>query len=158
MNDTTMLLPLKTRVSHFDGGPSNHGFGTIIDYNGIRPNTYAKENLKEAAEMAGEVGLLGGLINGMYDGVRCPYVVQWDNGYTDVYEPSSVQELTAEIYAAALRARFEWAALSQGYILFYSTNNEPGLYVDPETDKAWKLWLSLYASMRHGRELEFPIS
>jgi len=104
------LLPLNTRVTHFDGGPGTHGTGTIIDYNGVQPNTYFQEKPKEAIEMAAKAGLVGALITSAYDGVRCPYVVRWDyrqeffdrfphlkneerhkDGYVDVYEPDSIR-------------------------------------------------------------------
>jgi hypothetical protein len=104
------LLPINARVTHFDGGLGTHGKGTIIGYNGIQPNRYLAEKPKEAAELAVNAGLGDALVASMYDGVRCPYVVRWDysqeffdrhphlkerhpNGYTDVYEIDSVQEL-----------------------------------------------------------------
>lgn len=96
------LLAIGSRVTHFDGSPSTWGKGTIIAYNGRKPMAYLKTNFKDAVEMAGGAGLLDGLINSMYDGQRCPYVVRWDvrvgnsdhdnemrikypRGYVDVY-------------------------------------------------------------------------
>lgn len=113
MTTQAQLLPINTRVTHFDGGPSTHGKGTIVAYNGIKPNNYLKENFKEGVEMAAEAGLLGGVVNSLYDSVRCPYVVQWDyrqeffnefphlkdrypDGYRDVYETSSVNEIISQ--------------------------------------------------------------
>ena len=104
------LLPIGTRVTHFDGGPTTHGKGTIIAYNGVAPSPYLKSNFKEAVELAGDAGLLGGVVAGMYDGTRCPYVVHFDvargdtdhdremrekypRGYRDVYERDSVKPL-----------------------------------------------------------------
>lgn len=93
------LLPINTRVTHFDGGPDTHGKGTIIGYNGVQSNTYLKENFKEGVEMAAEAGLLGAVIASMYSSDRCPYVVKFDprekypEGYQDVYEASSINEL-----------------------------------------------------------------
>ena len=90
------LLPLKTRVKHFDGSYHTHGCGTIIGYNGITSNTYLEEKGVEANELAAN------------DNVRYPYVVRWDKNpsffekypnqlehfpnmqYEDVYEESSL--------------------------------------------------------------------
>jgi hypothetical protein len=103
-----ILLPIGTRVTHFHGG--GHGKGTILAYNGISANNYIKTNFEEAVEMAANAGLMDALVNSMYDGVRCPYVVQFDprqphedenkfdielrtkypRGYKDVYEFDSV--------------------------------------------------------------------
>lgn len=93
-------LPIGTRVTHFGGGPNTHGFGTIVAYNGIEPSSYLQTNFKDAVELAGEAGLLSGLVNSFYDHTRCPYVVRWDvnparsdkypRGYKDVYELDSV--------------------------------------------------------------------
>ena len=84
------LLPIGTRVNHFDGGPHTHGPGTIVEYNCVLDNAYVKENLPEAAELAAKVGMLSGLVETFYSSDRCPYIVQWDNGYKDVYEPQSL--------------------------------------------------------------------
>lgn len=103
------LLPIGTRVTHWDGDPGTHGKGTIIGYNGVQPSRYLQTNFKDAVEMADKVGLLDGLVNSMYDGQRCPYIVQFDprpdggdeldakvrakypRGYRDVYEVDSVR-------------------------------------------------------------------
>jgi hypothetical protein len=111
----TTLLPIGQRVTHFDGGLGTHGKGTIIEYNGIQPDTYAQQNPLEAAQMVMAAAgadatlrsqLAGGLVNSFYDGTRCPYVVQWDprnddseigkkypNGYKDVYELASINPI-----------------------------------------------------------------
>jgi hypothetical protein len=103
-----ILLPIGSRVTHWDGGDSTHGKGTIIGYNGIEPMDYLRTNFKEAVEMAAGAGLIGGLVNAMYDKNRCPYIVQFDirqgddeksvemrtkypRGYRDVYELDSVR-------------------------------------------------------------------
>jgi hypothetical protein len=101
------LLPIGTRITHFDGNPEfTHGKGTIIAYNGISPNNYMQTNFKEAVEIAAKAGLIDGLVNGMYDGARCPYVVRFDinskkvgkypKGYKDVYERECIQPLMPE--------------------------------------------------------------
>lgn len=101
------LLPIGTRVTHFDGDPRyTHGKGTIVAYNGIEPNRYLQTNFKDAVEMAGEVGMLDALVSSAYDKYRCPYVVRFDinprkadkypRGYKDVYEHDSVHPLTPE--------------------------------------------------------------
>lgn len=104
------LLPIGTRVTHFDGGEGTHGQGRIIGYNGIKPNAYLKENFKDAVNMAAAAGLLDAVVSSVYDGARCPYLVRWDyrqaffdrhphlkerfpKGYEDVYEPDSINEL-----------------------------------------------------------------
>lgn len=100
------LLPIGQRVTHFDGGPSTHGKGTIIAYNGVKPDSYAAKHPVEAANMVANCfsdtaiknAMLGALTHSFYDNVRCPYVVQWDprnddsdigkkypKGYKDVY-------------------------------------------------------------------------
>lgn len=80
----------KLRVVHFGNAKSGHGLGTIVAYNGTPKNRYLEENFKDAVNLAGEAGLLNGVVNSMYDGARYPYVVQWDNGYKDVYEHTSL--------------------------------------------------------------------
>jgi hypothetical protein len=111
------LLPIGQRVTHFDGGPSTHGKGTIVAYNNIKPNEYAEANPAEAARAVDSIkdpqlkgAMLGAVVNSFYHGGRCPYVVQWDprnddsdigkkypNGYKDVYEPDSVRAIPGEI-------------------------------------------------------------
>lgn len=86
------LLPIETRVVHFDDVNTGHGLGTIIAYNGVPANAYLESNFKEAVEMAVPAGLVGCIVASLYDNTRCPYVVQWDNGYKDVYEHSSVSQ------------------------------------------------------------------
>lgn len=105
--NTPTLLPIGTRVTHFDGGPSSHGTGTIVAHNGIPVNAYLQERPQDTIELAFHVSLNGALVDSMYDNVRCPYVVQWDyrqdffdrfpelkeqypNGYCDVYEALSI--------------------------------------------------------------------
>lgn len=147
------LLPLKTRVAHFGGGPNSHGFGTIVEYNGVKPSAYAQSNLKDAAEIAAAGGMLNGLIGSLYDGVRCPYIVQWDHGYKDVYEPTSVTELTAEVYAKAVRLRFEDFARSAGM----EVSERHGPYENEKTERAWQTSKLLIANFSPNRVLEFPI-
>ena len=100
------LLPIGQRVTHFDGGPGTHGKGTIIAYNGVRPDSYAAKNPQKAAELVTNCfsdstlkeAMVGALVNSFYHGSRYPYVVQWDprtddsdiakkypQGYKDVY-------------------------------------------------------------------------
>lgn len=100
------LLPIGQRVTHFDGGPSTHGKGTIIGYNGVMPNSYAAKNPAKAASLVAESfsdpglknAMLTALTHSFYDGGRYPYIVQWDprnddseigrkypEGYRDVY-------------------------------------------------------------------------
>jgi hypothetical protein len=115
MTTKPVLLPIGQRVTHFDGGPGTHGKGTIVEYNGIKPDTYAQQNPVQAAQMivaaAGADSTLrsqlaGALVDSFYDGTRCPYVVQWDprnddsdigkkypKGYKDVYEPDSIRAI-----------------------------------------------------------------
>jgi hypothetical protein len=112
------LLPIGTRVSHFGGIESGHGYGTIVTYNGTQPNQYAEEKFNEAVEMAGQAGMLHGVVNALYNGVRCPYVVKWDKNpkffaehpelreqfpdecYQDVYEPASLEVVVTEMAPA----------------------------------------------------------
>jgi hypothetical protein len=110
------LLKIGQRVTHFDGGPSTHGKGTIVDYNGIKPNEYVEANPRQAVEAVNTIedsllkgALLDTVVNSFYHGGRCPYVVHWDprkddsdigkkypNGYRDVYEPDSIREIPGE--------------------------------------------------------------
>lgn len=78
MNKPAKLIPLGTRISHWNG--HGHGFGTIVAYNGIPENSYLRENFGEAVNLAARAGvnLLNGLVNSMYDGGRYPYVVHFD--------------------------------------------------------------------------------
>lgn len=112
MSSQQNILPLFTRVTHFDGGPGSHGKGTIVAYNGVQPIPYFEERPVEAAEMANRAGLISVLAVSAYNAVRCPYVVQWDyrqdffdqfphlkeqypDGYRDVYEPDSIREIVS---------------------------------------------------------------
>lgn len=98
-----ILFPIGTRVTHFGGGPSTHGKGTVVDYNSRPKNRYVEERPEEAVAMAAQSGLLDPLVDSFYDAGRCPYVVQWDfnpryaedypQGYRDVYEHDSLQLL-----------------------------------------------------------------
>jgi hypothetical protein len=106
------LLPIGQRVTHFDGGPDTHGKGTIVAYNGVKADEYAKTHLKDATAMVGATAsplkeqLFSAMVDSFYDGTRCPYVVQWDprtddseiakkypQGYKDVYEPGSINAI-----------------------------------------------------------------
>lgn len=96
---TAQLLPIGTRVSHFGFKDLKfgHGMGTIESYNGTPVCEYAEEKLEDAANMAAQIGALSSIVESFYSGARCPYVVQWDHGYKDVYEPESlVLELFSE--------------------------------------------------------------
>lgn len=90
---TKTLLPIGTRVTHWNGARGTHGKGTIIAYNGIKPNNYLNTNFKDAVELAGKAGLLNALLSSSYDGVRWPYIVQFDPRET--YEGES--ELSAQL-------------------------------------------------------------
>jgi hypothetical protein len=100
MNTNQTLLPIGTRVTHFDGGPNTHGKGTIVKYNGVKPNEYMNEKPIEAMALAAKAGLGAALLSSLYDGTRCPYVVHYDpserypEGYKDVYEPDSIQVIS----------------------------------------------------------------
>ena len=86
------MLPKGTRVLHnFTNG---HGEGTVVGHNGVRENRYFKEKPQDAAKIAGATGLLPALVNSIYDGERYPNVVQWDNGYKDVYADSDLKDIT----------------------------------------------------------------
>lgn len=114
------LLPIGQRVTHFKGGADTHGKGTIVAYNGIKPDSYAAKNPVKAAGIVAECfsdpaikgAMLGALTHSFYDGTRCPYVILWDprndgseialkypNGYKDVYEPGSIEVIPGEIVA-----------------------------------------------------------
>ncbi|BDD79688.1 hypothetical protein [Burkholderia phage FLC9] len=110
------LLKIGQRVTHFGGGPDTHGKGTIVAYNGVKPNAYVEENPGEAVKAVNQVedpilkgALLDTVVSSFYHGGRCPYVVHWDprnddseigkkypNGYRDVYEPDSIREIPGE--------------------------------------------------------------
>ena len=107
MAEKPQLLPIGTRVTHFDGNPEyTHGKGTIVAYNGIEPNSYLQSNFKDAVEIAAGAGLLEALLTSVYDKNRCPYVVHFDlnprkldkypKGYRDVYEHEGVRSLSPE--------------------------------------------------------------
>lgn len=90
--EITTLLPIGTRVTHWDGKRgSTHGKGTIIAYNGVSPSSYIRENFTEAVNMAAKAGLLNGLAGAMYDGQRYPYVVQFDP--REAYEGESERSI-----------------------------------------------------------------
>lgn len=72
------LMPIGTRVIHFDDPSCGHGFGTVIGYNGVKPNAYLEEKGAEALVLAAKADLLAPVFASTYDGVRCPYVVRWD--------------------------------------------------------------------------------
>jgi hypothetical protein len=90
------LLPINTRVTHFGGGDGTHGVGTIVAYNTREPNRYLQEKPHEAIRLADEAGLLSALVSSTYDGQRYPYVVRWDNGYSDVYAPTDLQQVVTQ--------------------------------------------------------------
>ena len=82
------LLPIGTRVE----GP--HGEGTIEEYNNI-PESSSTEYLfsKRGSVSLNNIpnDIVGGLINGLYNGRRYPYVIQFDDGYRDVYSPREIK-------------------------------------------------------------------
>lgn len=94
------LLPIGSRVTHFDGGEFTHGKGTIIGYNGVSDSTKALEVIAsgelDSQPDAVQQLVVKGAICGAYSGSRCPYVVHFDpsekypDGYKDVYEVDSV--------------------------------------------------------------------
>lgn len=92
----TKLLPVGARITHFNGGIGTHGLGKIIDYNGQIGNIYADEKFKDAAETAVAAGLGNAFVNSLYDGVRYPYVIQFDNGYKDYYDRDSIREFIGD--------------------------------------------------------------
>lgn len=91
-NKVKTLLPIGTRVTHWDGKRGTHGKGTIIAYNGVSPDNYLRTNFKDAVEIAAKAGLLGGLVTASYDGGRYPYVVQFDP--RQILEGETEQEKT----------------------------------------------------------------
>lgn len=88
--EASMLLPINTRVVHFDDINTGHGLGTIVAYNGIKPNDYINSKFKDAVEITKSVGMLNAVVDSFYDSTRYPYVVQWDNGLKEVYGPASL--------------------------------------------------------------------
>ena len=113
MTQAQPLLPIGQRVTHFGGGAGTHGKGTIVAYNGVKADEYAKNNLRDAVQIVDTAApsplkeqLFGAMVDSFYDGTRCPYVVQWDprmdgseiawkypKGYKDVYEPDSINAI-----------------------------------------------------------------
>jgi trans-2-enoyl-CoA reductase len=114
MSQVKNLLPIGQRVTHLDGGPGTHGKGTIVAYNGVKPDSYAAQKPVEAANMVAEAfsdsvlkrAMLDAIANSFYSGDRYPYVVHWDprnddsdigkkypDGYKDVYGPDCVRAI-----------------------------------------------------------------
>jgi len=120
MNTNNELLPIGTRVTHFDGGPNTHGKGVIVAYNGAQPNSYLEEKPAEAIELASKAGLLGGLVSGFYSSARCPYVVHYDpsekypQGYKDVYEPDSIRVVQPQVFKKDDKLRAVWVTEEDG--------------------------------------------
>jgi hypothetical protein len=86
--DAIELLAVGTRVVHFDGEPSTHGVGTITGYNKIEEQTYA---LEKAVDILKDIPALGQMLTStFYSKAQFPYIVMWDHGYQDVYEPQSL--------------------------------------------------------------------
>jgi len=94
-------MAIGTRVTHYDGGPSTHGLGRIVAYNGAVTSDYVENNLKTASELAeqDEGGIVAQAIFGsFYSGGRYPYVVKFDpskdypDGYQDVYCDGSINK------------------------------------------------------------------
>lgn len=98
MTTEQTLLPIGTKVRHFDGGPDTHGIGTIIGYNGVEENPKAFEYLKLAESGPSEVQELAAAVafTSMYSKDRYPYVVRFSpskehpDGLKEVYGPSEV--------------------------------------------------------------------
>lgn len=92
-------LPIGQRVTHFDGGPSTHGKGTIVDYNG---KTKLSDEQAQKMVESGHPLMVNVVASKLYSGDRCPYVVHWDpsprypDGYKDVYESDSVRPIIEE--------------------------------------------------------------
>jgi len=72
---------------------AGHGKGQIVSMNKMARNRYLEEHPADAVRMAGSVGLLGSLAAGFYDSTRYPYVVQFEDGYKDVYSESDLKEV-----------------------------------------------------------------
>jgi len=89
MENNTPLYPLQTGIRH-----SGHGLGTIVAYNQTVPlsdNTlqHIAETSPNPLEQSTRV-LLAGMLNGMYDGNRYPYEIEFDSGYRDVYSGNEI--------------------------------------------------------------------
>jgi hypothetical protein len=81
------MLALGTKIHH-----TGHGPGTIIAYNLNQPlgsNSLGSDMLEAAAQL----GLLSALVPAFYNGKDFPYIVQFDNGYKDVYAEGDVTEV-----------------------------------------------------------------
>jgi hypothetical protein len=96
MNQPTKLLPIGHRIKHFNGGSGTHGLGKIVGYNGQMGNIYADEKFKDAAEISVAAGLGTAFVNSLYDGIRYPYIIQFDNGYKDVYGLDSIRSFDGD--------------------------------------------------------------
>lgn len=86
--DSIELLPIGTRVVHFDGEPSSHGVGTITSYNTNEESSYSME--KTMLILKDVPALSSMLAATLYSNTQFPYTVMWDHGYQDVYEPESL--------------------------------------------------------------------
>lgn len=76
------MLAIGTKVHH-----SGHGAGVIVGYNGKPAESYALANIgSDIVTFAGHAGLVDAIVDSMYGSDRYPYVVQFDNGYKDVYD------------------------------------------------------------------------
>lgn len=85
------LLPIGTLVRH-GFGISGHGPGRIVAYNSTEPNKYLEEKFTDAVEMAAKVPAgISGLVGSFYDKERFPYVIQFENGYRDVYDADNFE-------------------------------------------------------------------
>lgn len=85
------LLSLGTRVTH-----RGHGAGTIVSYNGVEPNSYilSRRGLQALQGISSHPVLAAGVMAGVYNGERYPYVVQFDAGYQDVYNSREFRVVT----------------------------------------------------------------
>lgn len=82
-----VMLKLNSRVS------GAHGKGTIVAYNQSQPNQYLQEKFDEAVKIAATAGMIHALAGSFYSGDRYPYVVQFDNGYKDVYAEAELTQI-----------------------------------------------------------------
>lgn len=69
------MLEIGQQVYH-----SGHGNGVVIAYNGVEANQYALEHIELIPEQ-----LTTAVVNSFYPADRYPYVILFDDGYSDVY-------------------------------------------------------------------------
>lgn len=77
----TKLLPIGTKINN----TLAHGKGIIVGYNTAKP--ISNEHLKEfAGKIPAEL-----MMTGIYSGDRYPYVIQYEDGYKDVYSDYALE-------------------------------------------------------------------